>query len=151
MVDGEHRRADSCNPDSDYMRHRVRRNWREWEKIGASVQTLQWIREDVSIPFKNNVPSPRFSKGVSLLDATLARIEFVNRELARFVQAGSSEPSTCDLRFHALPSAQTGRKLVATNLRPPPTQQVMRAKATQDGDAPGSKTPSPKWGLYVQL
>jgi hypothetical protein len=29
-----------ANLASDYMRHRVRRSSREWEKIGASVQTL---------------------------------------------------------------------------------------------------------------
>jgi hypothetical protein len=40
-----HRRADLCTPPSDYMRHRVRRSKREWEKIGASVETIQWIRE----------------------------------------------------------------------------------------------------------
>jgi hypothetical protein len=39
-ADGVNRRADSCNLASDYMRHRVRRSYREWEKIGASVQTL---------------------------------------------------------------------------------------------------------------
>jgi hypothetical protein len=77
-------------------RHRVRRSRREWEKIGASVQTLQWIREGVSIPFKNSRPPPRFNQGVSLHYATLAQLKFVNRELARFVQAGASEPSTCD-------------------------------------------------------
>jgi hypothetical protein len=47
-----HRRADSCNLASDYMRHCVRRSWREWEKNGASVQTLQWTRERV--PIKSN-------------------------------------------------------------------------------------------------
>jgi hypothetical protein len=60
MAVGVHRRADSTNPASDCMRHRVRRSWREWEKIGASVQTLQWIRQGVLIPFKNNRPPPLF-------------------------------------------------------------------------------------------
>jgi hypothetical protein len=77
------------------MRHRVRRSWRELEKIGANVQTLPWIREGVSIQFKNNRPPPRFNQGVSLLGASHAQLEFVNRDLARFVQAGSREPSTC--------------------------------------------------------
>jgi hypothetical protein len=31
-----------------------------------------------------------------LLDATPAQLEFVNRELARFVQAEAWEPSTCN-------------------------------------------------------
>jgi hypothetical protein len=55
-ADGVHRRADSCNQTSDYMRYRGRWRWREWEKIGASVQTLVWIREGASIPYKNNRP-----------------------------------------------------------------------------------------------
>jgi hypothetical protein len=90
-IDGVHRRADFCNPASDCMRHRVRRSLREWEKIDASVQNLQWIREGVSIPFKNNRPPPRFSQGASLLDATPTQQEFVNRDLARFVQAGAGD------------------------------------------------------------
>jgi hypothetical protein len=89
-----HRRADYCTPAFNYMRHSMQRSWREWEKIGASVQTLQWIREGVSIPFKNNRPPPRFIKGVSLLDATPAQLEFIDRELARFVQARAWKPST---------------------------------------------------------
>jgi hypothetical protein len=91
-----HHRTDSCNPTSDYMQHRMRRSLHEREKIGVSVQTLQWIREGVSIPFQNNRPPPRFNQGVSLLDATPAQLELVNRELARFVQAGAWEPSTCN-------------------------------------------------------
>jgi hypothetical protein len=70
-------------------------SWREWEKIGASAQTLQWIREGVSIPFKNNRPPSLLNQGVSLHEATHAQLEFVNRELARFVQVGAWEPSTC--------------------------------------------------------
>jgi hypothetical protein len=55
---GVHRPANSCNPAFDYMQHRVRRSWHKWEKVGASVHTLHWIREGVSIPFKNNRPPP---------------------------------------------------------------------------------------------
>jgi hypothetical protein len=34
------RRADFCSPSSPFMRHRVWRRWREWERIGASGQVL---------------------------------------------------------------------------------------------------------------
>jgi hypothetical protein len=47
-ADGANRWADSCKPDSAYMRHRMWRSWKEWENIGASGQVLQWIREGVS-------------------------------------------------------------------------------------------------------
>jgi hypothetical protein len=60
------------------------------------VQSLQWIREGVSLPLKNKRRPPRFNQGVSLLDANLAQLEFVNRELAFFVQAGAWGPSTCN-------------------------------------------------------
>ena len=103
------------------MRHRVRRSWREWEKIGASVQTLQWIREGVSIPFKNNRPPPRFNQGVSLLDATPAQLEFVERELARFVQAGAWEPSTCSdyvSRLFLVPKPGVNQWRLICDLRP---------------------------------
>jgi hypothetical protein len=63
---------------------------------GRKLWTLHWIREGVSMPFKNNRPPSRFNQGVSLQDATLVQLEFVDRELARFVQAGAWEPSTCN-------------------------------------------------------
>jgi hypothetical protein len=43
--DGVARRADSYSPTSSFMRHRVRRRWREWERIGASGQVLSWIQK----------------------------------------------------------------------------------------------------------
>jgi hypothetical protein len=51
-------------------------------EIGTSMQTLQWIREGVWIPLKNNRPPLRLNHGVSLLDATPAQLGFVDRELA---------------------------------------------------------------------
>jgi hypothetical protein len=68
--DGVTRRADSCTPYSNYMRHRVRRKWQVWKNIGASGQVLKWIREGVTIPFLNNRLPPPFNQGVSLLDDT---------------------------------------------------------------------------------
>jgi hypothetical protein len=52
--DGVTRRTDCCTPDSNYMRHRVRRKWQEWKDIGASGQVLKWIREGVTTPILNN-------------------------------------------------------------------------------------------------
>jgi hypothetical protein len=49
--DGVARRADSCSLSSPFMRHRVRRRWREWERIGASGQVLSWIRHGVRVKF----------------------------------------------------------------------------------------------------
>jgi hypothetical protein len=37
-----------------------------------------------------------FNQGVSILDATLAQLDFVNHELARFVKAGTCGSLTCD-------------------------------------------------------
>jgi hypothetical protein len=39
--DGVTRRADSCTPDSNYMRHRVRRNRQAWKAISPSGQVLK--------------------------------------------------------------------------------------------------------------
>jgi hypothetical protein len=47
--DGATRRADSCSPSSNYMRHRVRLRWREWKHIGASGQVVNWIRHGVRV------------------------------------------------------------------------------------------------------
>jgi hypothetical protein len=55
------------------------------------------------------------------------------------------------LCFRTRHSAQIGRKPWAANLRPPLTQDVLRAKGTQDGDVTWSQTPNPKGGLHVHL
>jgi hypothetical protein len=89
------RRADSRTPDSSYMRNRVRRNWQAWKDIGASGQVLRWIREGVTFPFLNNRPPPPFNQGISLLNATPEQLTFVEAELARFVETGARECTTC--------------------------------------------------------
>jgi hypothetical protein len=88
------RRADSCTPNSNYMSHRVRRNWQAWEDIGLSGQVLRWIREGVTIPLLNNRPPTPFNQVVSLLDATPEQLTFVEAELARFVETGAWERTT---------------------------------------------------------
>jgi hypothetical protein len=58
------------------------------------------------------------------MDATPAQLEFVNRELARFVQAGACRMGVLNvqrLRFHTLHSAKAGRQPAAVNVRPPIT------------------------------
>eukprot|EP00873_Tetraselmis_striata_P014170 jgi/Tetstr1/434434/TSEL_023534.t1 len=77
------------------MRHRVRRQWRQWQDIGASDQVLRWIQEGVRIPFKHNRPPPNFHNGISMQDATPAQLTFLEGELARFVESGAWELCTC--------------------------------------------------------
>jgi hypothetical protein len=55
----------------------------------------EWIGEGVSTPFISNRPPRRFNPRVMLLDATYAQTEFVDRKLARHVQAGGWEPLAC--------------------------------------------------------
>jgi hypothetical protein len=89
--DGVARRADSYSPSSSFMRHRVRRRWREWERIGTSGQVLSWIRHDVCVKFKHGSRSRPFNHGTSMLDATPAQLEFLNSELPRFEAYGAWE------------------------------------------------------------
>jgi hypothetical protein len=56
---------------------------------------LKWIREGVTIPFLNIQPPPPDNQGVSLLYATPEQLTFVEAELARFVEIGAWEPTTC--------------------------------------------------------
>eukprot|EP00873_Tetraselmis_striata_P043005 jgi/Tetstr1/463269/TSEL_008194.t1 len=77
------------------MRHRVRRQWRQRQDIGASDQVLRWIQEGVRIPFKHNRPPPNFHNGITMLDATPAQLTFLEGELARFVESGAWELGTC--------------------------------------------------------
>jgi hypothetical protein len=75
------RRAESCSPFSPFMRHRVRRRRREWKRIGASGQFLNWIRHGVRVNFKRGVRPRPFNHGTSMLDATPAQLEFLDSEL----------------------------------------------------------------------
>eukprot|EP00873_Tetraselmis_striata_P025854 jgi/Tetstr1/446118/TSEL_033718.t1 len=77
------------------MRHRVRRQWWQWQDIGASDQVLRWIQEGVRIPFKHNRPLPNFHNGIIMQDATPAQLTFLAGELARFVESGAWEFGTC--------------------------------------------------------
>jgi hypothetical protein len=75
----------------------------------------------ISIPFKNNRPPPTFNQGVSLLDANHAQLDFVNRELARFVQAGAWKPSTCSdyvFRLFLVPKPGDNPRRLICDLRP---------------------------------
>jgi hypothetical protein len=73
------------------MRLRVRRRWREWERIGASGQVLSSIRHGVRI--KHGTRPRPFNHGISMLDATPAQLEFLNLELPRFEACGAWERS----------------------------------------------------------
>jgi hypothetical protein len=150
-ADGVHNRADSGNPVSEYMRHRVRWSRREGEEIGASMQTLQRIHEGVPIPFKNNRPHPRFNQGVSLLDATPAQLELVDRGASSLRPSrGLGALDMQQLRLHTLPNAQAGIQPVAANLRPTTIKQaLLRTKATRDGNATRSEAPNEKRRLHV--
>eukprot|EP00873_Tetraselmis_striata_P038201 jgi/Tetstr1/458465/TSEL_004320.t1 len=93
----EQERAEHATKESSsYMRHRVRRQWRQWQDIGASDQVLRWIQDGVQILFKHNRPPPNFHNGISSMrDATLAQLAFLEGELARFVESRAWEFSTC--------------------------------------------------------
>jgi hypothetical protein len=75
------------------MRHRVRRRWREWERIGASGQVLNWIRHGVRVKFKRGIRPRPFNHGTSMQDATPAQLEFLDSELPRFEACGAWESS----------------------------------------------------------
>jgi hypothetical protein len=92
-IDDAARRADSCSPTSFFMRHRVRRRRREWERIGASGQVLSWIRHGVRVKIKHGVWPKPFNHGISILDATPAQLEFLSSELHRFEACGAWERS----------------------------------------------------------
>jgi hypothetical protein len=74
-----------------------------------------------SIKFKSNRPPPPFNQGVSVLDATPAQLELVNRELAHLVQAGACEPSTCTdyvFRLFLVPKRGNNQWRTMYDLRP---------------------------------
>eukprot|EP00873_Tetraselmis_striata_P034620 jgi/Tetstr1/454884/TSEL_041748.t1 len=83
-------RPDSCTSESDYMRHRVRRNWQASADIGAGRKVVDMIRDGVRIPLKGGPPAP-FHHGVSMEDATPDQLRFMNGELARFMASGAWE------------------------------------------------------------
>jgi hypothetical protein len=105
--DGVARRADSCSPSSLFMRHRVRRRRREWERIGASGQVLSWIRHGVRLKFKQGTLPRLFNHGTSMQDATPAQLEFLDLELPRFETYGAWE--------HARNSRYVSRMFICPN------------------------------------
>eukprot|EP00873_Tetraselmis_striata_P013891 jgi/Tetstr1/434155/TSEL_002479.t1 len=68
-------RADSRSLESNYMRHRVRRNWQALADIGAGRRVVDMVRNGVRIPLKNGPPAP-FNQGVSMEDATPDQLRF---------------------------------------------------------------------------
>jgi hypothetical protein len=100
---------------------------------------------------QKQLPTPRFNQGVPLHDATRAQLEFVNRELARFVQAGAWGPSPCCdyvSRFFLVPKPGNNQWWLICDLR---TKQLLRSEATQDGDAILGQAPNKKGIQNVQL
>ena len=82
------RRADSCSPSSNYMRHRVRLRWRKKEHIGASGQVVNCIRHGVRVKLKNGLRPKPFNHGVTMKDATQPQLNFLATELPRFEACG---------------------------------------------------------------
>jgi hypothetical protein len=113
--EGVHRRADSCDPNSSFLRHRVRRRWRSWEDIGASGPILDWIRHGIKLPFRHGRPPPAFHQGVSLWDATPEQLAFLDQELARFLKEGHWEDGVSSQwvsRCFLVPKSGGGWRLV---------------------------------------
>jgi hypothetical protein len=75
------------------MRHRVRRRWREWKRIGASGQVLKWIRHGVRVKFKRGERPRPFNHGTYMMDATPTPLEFLDSELPHFEACGAWERS----------------------------------------------------------
>jgi hypothetical protein len=130
----------------------MRRRVREWEKIGASVQTLQWIRGGYLYTVQKQPPTP-----------TIQRRSVATRRHPYPTRINRSRISTLRpsrglvalyllrLRFHTLASAQAGQQPIMANLRLRTTQRALRAEATPDGNATRSKAPNEKGRLHVQL
>jgi hypothetical protein len=78
-------------PVINYMRHRVRLKWREWEHIGASGQVVTWIRHGVRAKFKNGLRPKLFNHGVSMKDANHPQLDFLATKLPRFEACGAWE------------------------------------------------------------
>jgi hypothetical protein len=75
------------------MRHRVRRRWRECERIGTSGQVLNWIRHGVRVKFKRGIRPRPFNHDTSMLDATPAQHDDLDSEPPGFEACGAWERS----------------------------------------------------------
>lgn len=81
-------REASNPPGSRYLRHRLRRQVRDWAAIGADGEVLSWISKGIGIKFKKG-PPPAFNQGVSMTDATPQQLEFMESELQRLQAEGA--------------------------------------------------------------
>jgi hypothetical protein len=92
MNDGVVRRVVSCFTTSTFMRHRVRRRWREWELIiGASRQIVNLMRLGVRVKFKRGVRPRPFNHGISMADTTPSQLDTFDTDLPRFGAFGQWE------------------------------------------------------------
>eukprot|EP00873_Tetraselmis_striata_P046628 jgi/Tetstr1/466892/TSEL_011347.t1 len=117
---GSGSRADSCTPESDYMRHRMRRSWQAWADLGVGRQVVDMIRNGVCIPFKNGPPAP-FNQGVSMEDATPDQLRFMDDELARFLASGAWEEGHCSQwvsRLFLVPKPGVNTSRLIIDIRP---------------------------------
>lgn len=89
-LDGVLRRADSCIHVSNPLRHRVRsrRKLRQWENIGASGRLLDWICNNIHLPFRYGRLPPAFTHGISILDVAPTQFAYLESELDQLVQEG---------------------------------------------------------------
>jgi hypothetical protein len=113
-VDGVHRRTDSFNPTSDYMRHRVRR-------AGANVRLSARVRKPYSgfgrVLYKNNRPPTKQPPVPKIQSRSVATGRHSWPTRPRKPQTSSLRPSRGlgtlyqqRLHFPTFPSAQTGHQ-----------------------------------------
>eukprot|EP00873_Tetraselmis_striata_P017863 jgi/Tetstr1/438127/TSEL_002853.t1 len=103
-------RADSCTPESDYMRHQVRRNWQACADIGAGCRVVDMIadpqrRRAHSVQERAAQPATPFNQGVSMEAATPDKLRFMDDELVRFLASGGKTTIT------TIPSHSSGRSI----------------------------------------
>jgi hypothetical protein len=75
------------------MRHRVRRRWREWERIGESDQVVHSIRHGARVKFKRGEHPRPSNHGIPMHDATPTHLEFLEAKLPCFGACGAWEHS----------------------------------------------------------
>jgi hypothetical protein len=110
------------------MRHYGRRKWREWERIGASGEVMQWIRHVVRVKFKHGVRPRPFNHGIAMQDATPAQLKFLATKLPRFEACSAWErshnPRYVSRMLFLVPKPEK-KHTVAANCRLPRAQPLL--------------------------
>ena len=77
-----------ASSEEGFLWVKVRKRWKEWKCSGATERVLRWVSRGVPCYWKAGAPAP-WNMGQSMMDASPAEVDWVEREASRCVNSGA--------------------------------------------------------------